>query len=357
MARANRREVGGTEPASRSRTGTRTRFPAGFGTIWVTVAIDLIGFGIVLPILPLYAADTHFGASAVTATGLIAAFSAAQFVCSPLLGRLSDRIGRKPVLLFSLAGTAVASLVTGLAGGVAVLFIGRIIDGASGASVSVAQAAVADVATPEERPHLLGLLGAAFGVGFVAGPAIGALAALTDARLPFLIAAAIAAVNAVVALFRLPETHRPGTESPSEGPVPGTEVLEDTAYRRGRVPRGAEVSAWRIPGVATLIAVSFVALVAFSAFESTFALFGARRLGLHLSSTGVVFAIVGGVLVVVQGGFVGPAVRAMGSTACWWVGWRSTPPALQFWPASIRSSPSPPPCCSSPSARDWRRPR
>src|SRR4051812_33186520 len=292
------------------QTGRRSRLPAGFGTIWVCVAIDLVGFGIVLPILPLYA--KRFGASAVTATALVAAFSAAQFVCAPILGRLSDRVGRKPVLLLSLAGTAVASLITGLAGGVVVLFIGRVIDGASGASVSVAQAAVADVATPEERSHLLGLLGAAFGLGFVAGPAIGALAALSDQRLPFLIAAAIAAVNAVVAIFRLPETHRPGTESPSEGPLPGTEVLEDTAYRHGRSARGAEASAWRIPGVATLIAVSFVALVAFSAFESTFALFGARRLDLHLSSTGVVFAIVGVVIVVVQGGFVRPAVRAMG---------------------------------------------
>src|SRR5206468_708478 len=108
-----------------ARPGTnerqRSRLPAGFGTIWLSVAVDLIGFGIVLPILPLYA--KRFGASAVTATGLVAAFSAAQFVCSPILGRLSDRIGRKPVLLFSLAGTAVASLVTGLAGSVAVLFI------------------------------------------------------------------------------------------------------------------------------------------------------------------------------------------------------------------------------------------
>src|SRR5690349_2293831 len=121
-----------------TRRRSRSRLPAGFGTIWVSVAIDLVGFGIVLPILPLYA--KHFGASAVTATGLIAAFSAAQFVFAPILGRLSDRVGRRPVLLFSLAGTAVASLVTGLAGSVAVLFVGRIIDGASGASVSVAQA-------------------------------------------------------------------------------------------------------------------------------------------------------------------------------------------------------------------------
>src|SRR3954468_5291090 len=219
------------------QTGRRSRLPAGFGTIWVTVAIDLVGFGIVLPILPLYA--KRFGASAVTATALIAAFSAAQFVCAPILGRLSDRIGRKPVLLFSPAGTAVASLVTGLAGSVAVLFIGRIIDGASGASVSVAQAAGADVASPEERPHLLGLLGAAFGLGFVAGPAIGALAALGDHRLPFFIAAAIAGVNFVVAWFRLPETHRPGAPAVAD-----------------EADRSPDVSAFRVPGVLALVAIS-----------------------------------------------------------------------------------------------------
>src|SRR3954468_6411606 len=236
----------GSEP--RSRMG----LPPGFGTLWVTVAIDLIGFGIVLPILPLYA--KQFGASAVTATGLVAAYSAAQFVFSPILGRLSDRIGRRPVLLLSLVGTAIASLVTGLAGTVAVLFIGRIIDGASGASVSVAQAAVADVASEEQRPHLLGLLGAAFGLGFVIGPAIGALAALSDHRLPFFIAAAIAGVNAVVAFFRLPETHHPGAEVvPSEGPIPGTEMLEDTASIHVRPTVEAERSAFRIPGVAVLV--------------------------------------------------------------------------------------------------------
>src|SRR5205823_4054105 len=136
-----------------------------------------------------------------------------------------------------------------------------------------------------------GLLGAAFGLGFVAGPAIGALAALSDHRLPFFIASAIAGINAVVAAFRLPETHRPGAPSEHDG---------------------ADVAAFRVPGVAALVAISFAALVAFSGFESTFALFGSRRLDLHLSSTGVVFALVGVVIVVVQAGLVRPAVRAVG---------------------------------------------
>src|SRR5262249_10225248 len=230
--------------------------PPGFGTIWVLVAVDLIGFGIVLPILPLYA--KRFGASAVTATGFVASFSAAQCVCAPILGRLSDRVGRRPVLLFSLAGTAVASLVTGLAGSVVVLYLGRVIDGASGASVSVAQASVADVASPEQRPHLLGLLGAAFGLGFVPRPGIGAMAALAGRRLPFFIAAAIAGINAVVAYFRLPETHdrnaRSGARS-RDGDIGKDGVA---AEQPPRVP------ALRIPGVLTLVVVSFAALVAFS---------------------------------------------------------------------------------------------
>ena len=110
------------------------------------MAIDLVGFGIVFPILPLYARRFHV--SSATATGLVAAFSAASFVFSPIWGRVSDRVGRKPILLLSLAGTAVGSLLTGLAGGIVILYIARIIDGISGASISVAQAAVSDVASP-----------------------------------------------------------------------------------------------------------------------------------------------------------------------------------------------------------------
>ena len=198
----------------------RTPLPPGFGAIWTTVAIDLIGFGIVLPILPRYAED--LSASPGVIGLVVASFSLAQMVGSPLIGRLSDRIGRKPVLILSLAGTAVGSLITGLAGTVWILLLGRIVDGLSGASVSVAQASVADVASPEERPRLLGLLGAAFGVGFVVGPAIGALAAFGGPHIPFFVASAIAGTNAIVALRRLPETHprrQPAADVQLEGRV------------------------------------------------------------------------------------------------------------------------------------------
>jgi multidrug resistance protein len=265
--------------------------------IWTAVAVDLVGFGIVLPILPLYARRYH--SSAFSAAMLVAVFSAASFVCSPLWGRLSDRIGRKPVLMVSLAGTAVASLVTGLAGSLAVLYVGRIIDGASGASVSVAQASVSDLARPEDRARLFGLLGAAFGIGFVAGPAIGALAAIAGPRAPFLVAAAIATVNAVVGLRRLPETHRPG---PSPSPIPSP--------AGPAAPRFSWLQRWR--AAAPFLVVAFCALMAFSAFEATFALFGARHLGLGIGSSAAVFAVVGLVLVGVEAGLVRPIEARLG---------------------------------------------
>src|SRR5579864_2374935 len=147
------------------RRRRRAPLPRGFGTVWTTVALDLVGFGIVLPILPLYARRYH--ASPGVAGALVAAFSLAQLLGSPIWGRISDRVGRKPVLIVSLVGTAVGSLLTGLAGGLGLLFVARLVDGASGASVSVAQASVADLAPPDQRARLFGLLGAAFGIGFV----------------------------------------------------------------------------------------------------------------------------------------------------------------------------------------------
>ncbi len=273
------------------RSRPRQPLPPGFKVVWTTVAVDLVGFGIILPILPLYARRFH--ASSLESTLLIAAFSAASFVCSPLWGRVSDRYGRKPVLIVSLLGTAVGSLLTGWAGGLGLLFIGRLVDGVSGASVSVAQATVADLADPAQRPRLFGLLGAAFGVGFVVGPALGALASLGGPRVPFLVAAAIAGVNAVVALKRLPETRPRGQRSP-------------------RPPAPRRLGALRTPGVVPLLGVSLLALVAFSAFEATFALFGRGRLGFSIGSSAGVFAAVGAVIVIVQGGLVRPVVHRLG---------------------------------------------
>jgi multidrug resistance protein len=317
----------------------RAPLPAGFSTLWSTVAIDLIGFGIVLPILPQYA--ERFGATPVTVGLLVASFSLAQLVFAPIWGRLSDRIGRKPVLVVSLFGTAVGSLLTGLAGSLWLLFLGRIIDGASGASVSVAQASAADLASPADRPRLMGLLGAAFGLGFVVGPAIGALGALAGVHVPFFIAAGLAFVNAVVAIGRLPETAPARTRArtttptatgdpsavaalarvdPDEAGLDAERIaaapaldgpgLVEPAHLGEPVADGAQVSAIR-----RLIAVAFVAMVAFAGFEATFALLGDRRFGFDLAATGAVFAVIGLALVGVQAGLVGPVTAALGERA------------------------------------------
>ena len=314
--------------------GTERRpIPRGFGVIWTTVAIDLIGFGIVLPILPQYA--ERFGAGAAVIGLLSASFSLAQLVFAPVWGKLSDRIGRKPIIIVSLFGTAIGSLVTGLAGALWLLFLGRIIDGISGASVSVAQAAVADIAPARERARYMGLIGAAFGVGFVAGPAIGALAALGGPKVPFFVAAAIAAINALIALKRLPETarHVEGRESTTDGEreaqdaramtdaeVIATEPaldgpgLVEPAHGGVHHPKAALTPPSARAAIIRLIVVAFVGVVAFSGFEATFSLLANDRYGLGLSATAAVFAGIGVVLVGVQAGLVGPVTTRLGES-------------------------------------------
>jgi MFS family permease len=276
--------------------------PPGFGVLWTTVAVDLLGFGIVVPLLPLYA--RRLGAGPASIGLLLAAFSAAQFVSAPLLGRLSDRVGRKPLLIAALAGTAVASLLTGFAGSLGLLLVARVLDGASGGSVAVAQAAATDIVGPEDRTRVFGLLGAAYGVGFVIGPAIGGLAALGGPRVPFFVAAGIAGLNAVVAVRRLPET-RPVTRPAAAG------------AHRERAP-GSLRSV--LPRIAVPAGVTVLLVASFSAFEATFALFGQRRLGFGLAAIGAVFAMVGVVAVVVQGGLVRPLAARIGDAGCLRVG-------------------------------------
>lgn len=263
--------------------------PAGYWVIWTTVALDLIGFGMIVPILGRYA--ERFGAGGFEVGLLFASFSVAQMIFSPLLGKLSDRIGRKPVIIIALVGSSVGSFITGAAGALWVLFLGRFLDGASGASIAVAQGAVADIAPPEQRARLMGMLGAAFGLGFVLGPALGGLAALGGPHVPFYIAGILAAINAVAAYIRLPET--------KTSPAPTT---------TSSLPKGP-----RSPVLVRFAVVSFLATLAFSGFEATFSLFGRERFDLTEASTAVVFLFVGVVLVAVQGLGIGRMTAAWGS--------------------------------------------
>jgi len=277
--------------ASHRDKAARVPLPQGFTTIWITVALDLVGFGIVVPILGRYA--ERFGASGLEVGLLFASFSLAQLVFAPILGRLSDRIGRKPVIMISLLGTAVGSFVTGAAGALWVLFVGRILDGASGASVAVAQGAVTDLAPPSERPRLLGLLGAAFGVGFVVGPALGGLASLGGEHIPFYVAGTVALVNAAVAWRRLPET-RPAD-------------VRRAAHEAAKNDTGAKVRLWG------LAVAGFTAIVAFSGFEATFSLLAGDRFRLTEAGVAAIFVGVGVVLVAVQGGLIRPINAKIGT--------------------------------------------
>jgi multidrug resistance protein len=263
--------------------------PAGYWIIWTTVALDLVGFGIIVPILGRYA--ERFGANGLQVGLMFASFSVAQMVFAPILGRISDKVGRKPVIVFSLIGTAVGSFVTGAAGALWVLFLGRILDGASGASVAVAQGAVADIAPPEQRARLMGMLGAAFGVGFVVGPALGGLAALGGPHVPFYLAGTIAAVNAVAAIIRLPETK------------------PDTSHITEKHQRGTALS----PALKRFALVGFLSMLGFAGFEATFSIWGEKQFGFTEGSASIVFVFVGVTLVAVQGGLIGPLTQRLGS--------------------------------------------
>ena len=270
-------------------TTTREPLPRGFWVIWSTVALDMIGFGIVAPILGRYA--DRFGASGFQVGLLFASFSLAQMIFAPILGRWSDRVGRKPVIVISLFGTALGSFITGAAGALWVLFAGRLIDGASGASVSVAQSAITDLATKEQRARMLGMLGMAFGVGFVFGPAIGGLAALGGPHIPFYVAGTLALINAVAAIIRLQETRVPNKAAPTT---------------RVHVP-------FRKRRYGALAGVGFFSMLAFSGFDATFSLFGVARFNLTEASTAVVFLGVGVVMSAVQGSLIGPLTSRFGS--------------------------------------------
>jgi multidrug resistance protein len=267
-------------------------FLSPLGIVFTTVVIDLVGFGIVLPILPLWAEE--FGASPVQIGLITASYAIAQLLFAPVWGRLSDRYGRRPIILISLAGSAVSALMIGLAGTLVLLFVARILQGIAGASYAAAQAYVADVTSQEERAKGMGMIGAAFGLGFILGPAFGALFSAVDERLPFFVAAGLAALNLLIAWRRLPESLRPGAAT---APAPRLATLRRALASRELAP---------------LVWLSFVATFAFVGMESTFALFGERRFDYDAVEIGLLFTYIGVLAALGQGVLVGRVVRRWG---------------------------------------------
>ncbi len=260
---------------------------AQLGTVFLIVFIDLIGFGIVIPILPLYAEE--FGPSPIVFGLLMASFSAMQFLFAPILGRLSDRVGRRPVLLVSLVGSAVGYLIFGFAGSLFMLFFSRIIDGISGGNISTAQAVIADITPPKERAKGMGMIGAAFGLGFILGPAVGGLLVQVRPWLPG-VAAAVASLIAFAMVWAfLPETLDP--ESRREA-------------RRHPLTIASLAEALAHPHVGACLLMVFFVIFAFSNFETTFAQFATNAHAFTRSSVYWLFVYAGVLGALVQGGLV-----------------------------------------------------
>jgi len=267
--------------------------------IFLTIFVNLIGFGIIVPLLPFYAET--FGASPLTIGLLFAVFSLCQLVAAPALGDLSDRYGRRPVLVFSLAGTVVSFVMLALAHSIAMLFAARLVDGLSGGNISTARAYVADITEPQDRARAYGLIGAAFGLGFILGPAISGVLARVSYTAPIWAAAAITLVATGMALVWLPETvHRAhaGTGNPFR-------YLPELVRR---------------PIVSRVLAIDFLYWFSFSVFQTTFALFAARRFGLDAPGTGYFLAAFGLLGALIQGGMIRPIVRRLGDWPTFRVG-------------------------------------
>jgi len=267
-------------------------------TVWFTLFLDLVSFGIVIPVLPFYA--THFGAAVWVVTLLSTGYSAAQFVMAPVLGRLSDRHGRRPVMLISIAGSVAAMLVLGFANALWMVFAARIISGMCNANVSTAHAYVADRVPPALRAKYMGMMGTAVGLGFIFGPSIGGLLSRPEQpELPFLVGAGLSAANWLMAFFWLPESHRPNRAAGPQAPRPSLlQVVGDRTF-------------WRTQ-LGVLVLVTFGFFVAFAAMESTFALFTAAVFDWTARENGKYFSLIGAVIVLVQGLVVGRAVASFG---------------------------------------------
>jgi multidrug resistance protein len=275
--------VPGAKPANRRA----------MATVLLTVVLDLVGFGIVIPLMPFLAESLH--ASPEQATWLMACFSIAQFVFAPLWGQLSDRIGRRPVLIVSIGLTALFLGLFASARSLGMLFLFRTLHGAATANISTAQACMADLSAPEDRAKAMGMIGAAFGVGFTIGPFIGGyFASDTDVTLPFWIATGLSVFNFLLALVVLPETRK----------------VENKAH--SRVSLIAALNTLKNPRIGPSIGLFFVLIFAFAMMESTFTLFAEHAHGLRPKEVGSLFGLVGIVGIVVQGGLIRPLVARVG---------------------------------------------
>ncbi len=261
----------------------------------LTVFIDFTGFGLVIPLLPFWA--EHLGASALVIGLLSTSFALVQFVFTPMLGALSDRVGRKPIILGSLLIEGLSFALTALAGSLPLLFVARAIGGLGASNLGSAQAVVADVTPREGRARAMGMIGAAIGLGFVVGPALGGLLAPLGPTLPFWVSMGVALLNALLVWVFLPETRA---------------SLTERALVARRVMFGGWQKALGNAAVARLVGINLLYTVAFTGMETVFALFTQDTFGWTAVQNGLLFTYIGVVVVVMQGGLVGLLVKWLG---------------------------------------------
>ena len=281
--------------------------------VFLTVVLDLLGFGLVIPLMPFYAET--FAATPFQITLIASVYSLAQFVFAPLWGQASDRWGRRPTLVLSVFMTGV--MLAGFASATALwmLFLFRALHGVFTANIAIAQACMADLTTPETRARGMGLIGAAFGIGFTIGPALGGGLSEFGISVPIWVAAGLSFLNFLLAWRYLPETRRPGSAS-----------------TRRSIDPIALLRAVRHPAVGLCILLTFLYVFAFAAMESTFTLFAMHEHGLGAMEIGLMLGVVGVVGAVVQGGLVHRLVKRFGEPAL-------LPPALLLVAIGVASLP------------------
>jgi len=268
--------------------------------LFFIVMTDMLGFALLLPLAP--AIQARFGVQAIAVTIMMSIYAMCQFIATPILGSISDRVGRRPVLIYSQAGSSIASIITAVAlaitfknptVGLIILYASRVLDGFTGGNLAAAQAYVSDVSTPSTRAKNMGVLGAAFGIGFVMGPAIGGLLSGLHLWLAPIAAACCSATAAILSYAWLPESRQPGRRS-----------------EHGHLKTA--LTLLRQPALAQINAIWFVTMFAFVTAESVFPLFLAHRFGMSQRQVGLMFVIAGVTIVVVQGRMIGPLTRRFG---------------------------------------------
>ncbi|MGE5464926.1 MAG: MFS transporter [Syntrophothermus sp.] len=259
-------------------------------SIILVVFIDLLGFSLILPLLPYYA-ETFKANSFVTGL-LVASYAAAQLIGAPILGRLSDRFGRRPILLVSILGTFLGFLMLGFAGSLAMLFAARVLDGFTGGNLSIAQAYITDVTEAKERSKGLGMIGAAFGLGFIIGPVTGGFLSQWGYAVPAFVAAALSFINLILVYAWLPESLTQAKRA-------------SMAEKRPAVTLAALLEAMKRPFTGSLLITRFFFGLAFAIFQTIFSLYTLKKFNLNARDTGFILTYVGVLSVIVQGFLIG----------------------------------------------------